>query len=945
MIHQVVCALGMLSISAAALADDIAVWTIESDGMAADAASGESPSLTLRLNDEAFAQRAGRTLFLPLPGGERSALRVRSIQPSGSGGYTLDAELVGESGQLHLTRGLNATFGTLVADGRSWHIEGIAGAPVSLRPVEEIDLRHDTLQPPASAARAPMAADGAGNQVVDILYVYDQSMIDRFGWGLVDLAASDINYLDTALENSNVPLGASLTDMSFMSIASDRGGFTLIEDILLLRNGFENADDQVDALGADIFSLNREQVPGRDPFCGVAYLLNPTQVNAIYPQYNVCHNGFVLAHETGHNMGLSHGVQTDGPGTGGTPVRWAQGFRIDSEFENGGVYTSIMAYGSNVLGTFSDPSRPCPERGSVCGTTVDPATENGADAVRSLTEYVVPGDQQAGVPLNRMRSAVLPTSRFVQTGSPATVFMTVINPNDVTATNCRIQHHGPDRNAFTYQRTDPATNGAIGDPNTPVDIPARAFQTFVISLTPSTDVSGVSFAPFASCDNTPMAEVTAGLNTVNLGSDTTGGPDLVALAATINGNGIVDVPTGRRGVFSVATANIGGAGEVTVSARSLDPALPATGEVCQTNTSGACMATPAASVTLNVGAGENPTFGVFVRTTYPTPFVSRHRFQVQMEVNGTVRGSTSVAIRDEEGLRIPEVTGFSGNVVATKTLTIPLADLTTGYASSFEIVSQPTLGAVTLNATTGVAVYTAPTMGGSDSFTWRAVNSAGAPSPAAVDISVTALPLPSVSSIAQADDVSGTYSVDLDNFASGDIDRFVLTTPPTQPYTFDELRGVLDITLPAAAGQVGFSFAAENVSGRTQPASAVVDVQALTNCMPDRPTDQRMLRRLATYVTDTGGVVSLDEAELLAAHLCLTVTDRSSITVLAEDQARGLRVVFFPEQSRGPEPYYVVNYLGPNTNNQFTSFQLCKIAGETTMNLCAVNTNDQPERG
>jgi len=945
MIRQVACALGVLSISAAALAEDIAVWTIESGGLAADAASGESPSLTLRLNDDAFAQRAGRTLFLPLPGGERAALRVRSIQPSGSGGYTLDAELIGESGQLYLTRGLNATFGTLVADGHSWHIEGIAGAPVTLRPVVEIDLRHDTLLPPASAARAPIAADGTGNQVVDILYVYDQSMIDRFGWGLVDLAASDIGYLDTALENSSVPLGASLTDMSFMSIASDRGGFPLIQDILLLRNGFETADDQVDALGADIFSLNRDQVPGRDPFCGVAYLLNPTQVNAIYPQYNVCHNGFVLAHETGHNMGLAHGVQTDGPGTGGSPVRWAQGFRIDSELETGGVYTSIMAYGTNTLGTFSDPSRPCPERGSVCGTVVDPATEDGADAVRSLTEYVVPGDQQAGVPLNRMRSAVLPTSRFVQTGTPATVFMTVVNPNDVTAEACRVQHHGPDRDAFTYQRTDPATNGAIGDPNTPVDIPARAFQTFVISLTPSTDVSGVSFAPFVSCANVPMAEVTAGLNTVNLGSDATGGPDLVALAATINGNGIVDVPAGRRGVFSVATANIGGAGEVTVSARSLDPALPATGEVCQTNTSGACMATPAASVTLNLGPGETPTFGVFVRTTWPTPFVSRHRFQVQMEVGGVVRGSTSVAIRDEAGLQPPAVSGFGGNVEATKTLTGSLADQLTGYASSFEIVSQPTLGTVVLNASTGEFTYTAPTVGGSDSFTFRAVNSSGASEAATADISVTALPLPTVSNFTEADDIDGTYRVDLDDHASGDIDRFALTTPPAAPYTFDDVRGILEIDLPDSGSSVSFQFQAVNASGNSSTATGTVELEPLTNCMPDRPTDQRMLRRLATYVTDTGGVVSLDEAELLAAHLCLTVTDRSSITVLAEDQARGLKVVFFPEQSRGPEPYYVVNYQGPNTNNQFTSFQLCKIAGQTTMNLCAVNTNDQPERG
>lgn len=934
MIRQVVCALGMLSVSAAAMADDIAVWTIQSDGMAADAAAGALPSLSLRLNDDVFAGRTGRTLALPLPDGETARMRISAVQQTVTGGTSLLARADEGDGELFLARGLNAVFGSVTIDGQTWQVEGSVHGDLVLRPAPDTAAGTDNVVPPASAGQPGISSPQAGNGVVDMFYAYDQSMIDQYGWGLVDLAAADVGRATTAFATSGVPMSASITDMGFVDLTADRGGFELLDDIFNLRNGFEDAATALNTLGADIYSMNRVQVPGRDTFCGIAFVLNPTNTYGIAPQYNVCHNSEVLTHETGHNLGLAHGVDTDG--TAGLPVDWARGYLISDDVNLGGIYGSVMSYGQARQLEFSDPTRPCPERGSVCGIPV--GEPNEADASRALREYSVAGNRQTAIPLNRMRSAVLPTSRFVETGTPATVFMTVVNPNDVTAEACRIQHHGPDRDAFTYQRTDPATNGAIGDPNTPVDIPARAFQTFVISLTPSTDVSGVSFAPFVSCANVPMAEVTAGLNTVNLGSDSTGGPDLVALAATINGNGIVDIPAGRRGVFSVATANIGGAGEVTVSARSLDPALPATGEVCQTNTSGACMAPAAPSVTLNVGPGETPTFGVFVRTTWPTPFVSRHRFQVQMEVGGVVRGSTSVAIRDEAGLQAPTVTGFGGSVEATKTLTGSLADQLTGYASSFEIVDQPTLGSVTLNASTGEYTYTAPNIGGSDSFTFRAVNSAGASTAATADISVTALPLPAVSSFTEADDVDGTYRVDLDNHASGDIDRFVLTVPPTAPYTFDDITGMLEIDLPDSGTSVSFQFQAVNVSGSSTTATGTVEMEPFTNCLPNRPTNSRVLRRLATFNGDGTGTLSLTEAEAIIVHLCLTVTERYDFLIAGESADGIVGANVFPEQNRGPLPYYAVNFRGPNTGNAFGQVQICKVEGQAVMNECETYT-------
>ncbi len=932
MIRKFVFAFGSLAFCAPAMPQNVPIWSLAEPAREQQTTDPHEFPI-VRINDQAFAERTGRTVALDLPEAGSLSMRIVETASVSSGGHLLVAREVDGDGTLYLSRGLNAVFGTLVVNNQTWQIEGLPGQDITLRLAPPAESGTDGISAPAEAGRPAISAPQAGNGVIDIFYAYDQSMIDQYGWGLVDLAAADVGRLTTAFENSDVALSASITDMGFVDLAAERGGFTLLSEIFDLTNGFETTGTQVDRLGADIYSINRVQVPGRDTFCGVALVLDPTREYDIAPQYNVCHNGNVLAHETGHNLGLAHGLETDG--TAGLPVDWARGYVISDDFALGGIYGSLMSYGQAGYLEFSDATRPCPERGSVCGVPV--GEENAADASRALREYSVAGNRQTATPLRRMRSAVLPTSRFVRTGQPATVFMTVINPNDVTAEGCRISHHGPDRGSFTYQRTDPATNLAVGDANTPVDIPARGFQTFVLSLTPSSDVSGVTFAPFASCANTPMAEVTPGLNTVNLGASHVDGPDLVALAATINGNGIVDVPAGRRGVFSVATANVGGGGDVTVSARSLDPALPATGEVCQTNQSGACMAPPAESITVNVGANATPTFGVFIRTAYPTPFVSRHRFQVQMEVDGSIRGSTSVAVRDEAGLVVPEVSGFSATLEATKTTSGSFADHLTGYAASFEIVSQPTLGTVTLDAASGEYVYSAPNVGGSDSFTYRAVNSAGASAEATVDLTITALPLPEMSSFSQADDIDGTYRVDLDDFATGDIDRFVLTTPPASPYTFDEISGLLEIDLPDTGTQVTFGFAAENVSGPSAPATGTVEMEAFTNCMPDRPTHSRMLRRIAAYTGDATGTVSLDEAAALIEHLCLNVTERLDFIVNGENGDGSLGLGIFPEQNRGPIPYYVVNYRGPNVPN-FTSFQLCKIEGEAIMRECETYT-------
>ncbi|HYB40705.1 MAG TPA: hypothetical protein VEL75_02985, partial [Candidatus Methylomirabilis sp.] len=128
-------------------------------------------------------------------------------------------------------------------------------------------------------------------------------------------------------------------------------------------------------------------------------------------------------------------------------------------------------------------------------------------------------------------------------------------------------------------------------------------------------------------------------------------PDIVALAATTTGNGIVDIPsTNGTGAFSVATVNVGANGFITVSADTAGAAMPLTVSVCQTNPNTAmCLSPPTPTVSLNILAGQSPTFGVFATASGPVPLLPGvNRVFVRFtDTTGVIRGSTSVAVQTQ----------------------------------------------------------------------------------------------------------------------------------------------------------------------------------------------------------------------------------------------------------------------------------------------------------
>jgi N-acetylneuraminic acid mutarotase len=247
-------------------------------------------------------------------------------------------------------------------------------------------------------------------------------------------------------------------------------------------------------------------------------------------------------------------------------------------------------------------------------------------------------------------AAVLPSSRSVQVGTLATAFATIINAAQQTATGCTISPITSFPANFTYQTTSP-TNQVTGTPNTPVNIPAGAAQSFVLALTPTAPMAPTDIQLSFDCANTDAAPIISGLNTFLFSASSSPTPDMMALAATLNGDGIVNIPgTNGTGVFTMASVNMGAGDNLTVSADTGSAILPVNILICQTDPqTAACFSPPATSLTTTILSNQTPTFGIFVTATGNVSFdPGANRIFVRFKDSGNVtRGSTSVAVRTQ----------------------------------------------------------------------------------------------------------------------------------------------------------------------------------------------------------------------------------------------------------------------------------------------------------
>jgi hypothetical protein len=250
-----------------------------------------------------------------------------------------------------------------------------------------------------------------------------------------------------------------------------------------------------------------------------------------------------------------------------------------------------------------------------------------------------------------LAAAILPGSRSVQVGTPATVFATLLNAGSGPAAECAPTPISPLPATFSFQTTNPLTNALTGSPNTPADIPAGSGQSFLLAFSPSAPFAPTDVSVGFVCVGTNAAPVIVGVDTVLLVASNTPVPDVVALGATLSGDGIVNIPGANgTGLFVVATVNVGAGGQISASADTGAANLPVGVTLCQTDpTTSVCLAAPGSSVTARINANATPTFGIFVAGSGTVPFdPANNRVFVRFtDADGVTRGATSVAVRTQ----------------------------------------------------------------------------------------------------------------------------------------------------------------------------------------------------------------------------------------------------------------------------------------------------------
>ena len=253
-------------------------------------------------------------------------------------------------------------------------------------------------------------------------------------------------------------------------------------------------------------------------------------------------------------------------------------------------------------------------------------------------------------PAHRLRAAMLPNARSVTVGNTATAFATVINPASFGASgaNCRIEAPADFNGAFSFRRTDPATNQPVGNEGDEISLAAGASQTYVLSMTPGAVMNGVVMAPVFRCADIRPTDPIPGVTTMTLTASAQAGADIISIAATPTANGILAVPEGSAAAFSVAAVNIGATQSVTITPGTGGTSLPLTIDVCETNPgTGTCISARQASVTVTFAANETRTFTIFVRSTGAVPFTpaSNRVFATFTNGSAVIVGATSVAVR------------------------------------------------------------------------------------------------------------------------------------------------------------------------------------------------------------------------------------------------------------------------------------------------------------
>ncbi len=146
------------------------------------------------------------------------------------------------------------------------------------------------------------------------------------------------------------------------------------------------------------------------------------------------------------------------------------------------------------------------------------------------------------------------------------------------------------------------------------------------------------------------AAITPFVNTIDLTFSTTPIADIIALAATPSGDGILTVPQDGSAAFAVAIDNAGSGDDLTAVIDTGAASLPVALALCETDpATGQCLSPPSASLPLTLAAGATSTLSVFATASGQIPFApaTSRVFVHFLDGQGNSHGSTSVAVQTQ----------------------------------------------------------------------------------------------------------------------------------------------------------------------------------------------------------------------------------------------------------------------------------------------------------
>jgi len=247
--------------------------------------------------------------------------------------------------------------------------------------------------------------------------------------------------------------------------------------------------------------------------------------------------------------------------------------------------------------------------------------------------------QAAPVLTPALVSAITPNSRNAQIGTPVTLFMSVQNYGNGTATGVSIGQETTLAATVSYQQWN--GTALIGSADTPLDIAAGATADFVLTINATSAFSSSPMTFSVSSTNGATAPISA-VNTLTISANATPSADVIMISTNLN----VSTPVNNGTFFALATMNVGGASATGVSLV-VEVPTSITGlayQVNQTNATTGDIIGPATGLTIAVNA--QPTFGVWLTPTQAITFdPTNNRITLKLvDVNGKVIGAQSVAV-------------------------------------------------------------------------------------------------------------------------------------------------------------------------------------------------------------------------------------------------------------------------------------------------------------